>query len=90
MTDHLPDAKVMICGGHAGRTHKKQMEKLQKMKSFIADLIRKYIDIFPTVGDVVYHCSRHKQGCGRLSKTSKLPFVDFVEERICQRICNQK
>ena len=37
VTDHFPDAKVMICGGHAGRAHKKQLEKLQKMKSFAAD-----------------------------------------------------
>ena len=28
VTDHFPDAKVMICGGHAGRAHKKQLEKL--------------------------------------------------------------
>ena len=69
VTDHFPDAKVMICGGHAGRAHKKQLEKLQKMKSFTADLIKKYKDTFPTVGNVVCHCSRHKQGCGCLSKT---------------------
>ena len=43
VTDHFPDAKVMIYGGHAGRAHKKQLEKLQKMKSFTADLIKKGI-----------------------------------------------
>ena len=58
----------MICGGHAGRAHKKQLEKLQKMKSFTADLISKYKDRFPSIGDVVCHCSRHKQGCGCFSK----------------------
>ena len=52
--------------------HKKQLEKLQKMKSFTADLIKKYKDNFPSVGDVVCHCSRHKQGCGCLSK----PFIE--------------
>ena len=67
-TDNFPNAKVMMCGGHASRTHKKQLEKLQKMKSFTTDLIRKYKDIIPIVGDVVCHCSRHKQGCGCLSK----------------------
>ena len=41
VTDHFPDAKIMICGGHAGSAHKKQLEKLQKTKSF-TDLIRKY------------------------------------------------
>ena len=60
VTDHFPDAKVMICDGHAGRAHKKQLEKLQKMKSFTANLIKKYEDKFPSVGDVVCHCSRHK------------------------------
>ena len=62
--DHFPNAEIMICGGHAGRAHKKQLERLQKIKSFTVDLIRKYKDTFPSVGDVVYHCSRHKQGCG--------------------------
>ena len=68
VTDHFPNAEIMICGGHAGRAHKKQLEKLQKIKSFTVDLIRKYKDTFPSVGDVVCHCSRHKQGCGCFSK----------------------
>ena len=57
--DHLPNAKVMICGGHAGRAHKKQLEKLKKIKFFTADIIRKYKDDSPSVGSVVCHCSRH-------------------------------
>ena len=68
VTDHFPDAKIMICGGHAGRAHKKQLEKLQKIKSFTVGLISKYEKTFPSVGDVVCHCSRHKQGCGCFSK----------------------
>ena len=59
VTDHFPNAKVMICGGYVGRAHKKQLEMLQKIKSFVVD-IRKYKDKFPSVGDVVCHCSRHK------------------------------
>ena len=39
VTDHFPNAKVMICGGHASRAHKKQLEKLQKMKYFTVDVI---------------------------------------------------
>ena len=39
------------------------------MKSFSTDLIRKYEDTFPTISDVVCHCSRHKQGSGCLSTT---------------------
>ena len=68
VTDHFPNAEIMICGGHAGMAHKKQLEKLQKIKSFTVDLIRKYKNTFPSVGDVVCHCSRHKQGCGCFSK----------------------
>ena len=34
MTEHFPDAEIMICGGHAGKAHKKQLEKLAKKKSF--------------------------------------------------------
>lgn len=30
----FPDAQIMTCGGHAGRAHKKQLEKLSKCKSF--------------------------------------------------------
>ena len=31
VTDHFPNAEIMICGGHASRAHKKQLEKLQKL-----------------------------------------------------------
>ena len=30
MTEHFPDAEIMICGGHAGEAHKKQLEELAK------------------------------------------------------------
>ena len=36
MTDYFPNA---YCGGHAGRAHKKQLKKLQKMKSFTVALV---------------------------------------------------
>ena len=34
VAEYFSDAKVMICGAHAGRAHKKQLENLAKMKSF--------------------------------------------------------
>ena len=68
VTDHFPNAKIMICGGHASRAHKKQLERLQKIKSLTVDIIRKYKDTFSSVGNVVCHCLRHKQGCGCFSK----------------------
>ena len=30
----FPDAKIMICGGHAGRARKKQLEVRANQKSF--------------------------------------------------------
>ena len=54
VTEHFPKAKVMICGGHAGRAHKKQLEKL---KSFSDDFKRKHQDEFPTVNAVVAQVS---------------------------------
>ena len=65
--EHFPNAEVMICGGHAGRAHKKQLEKLSKMKHFAAHSIAKYGTQFPSIGKVVCHCSRHKPGCGCFS-----------------------
>ena len=67
VTEHFPNAKVMICGGHAGRAHKKQLEKLSKMKQFSPALVSKYSDSFPSVGVVVCHCSRHDSGSWCLS-----------------------
>ena len=67
VTEHFPDVKVMICGGHVGRAHKKQFEKVKKMKRYTDTLIKKYEEKFPFVGDVVCHCTRHKCGCGCMS-----------------------
>ena len=67
VTELLPNAKVMICGGHAGRSHKKQLEKLSKKKRFSPALVSRYSERFLFVGVVVCHCSRHRSGCGCLS-----------------------
>ena len=67
VTEHFSDAKVMICGGHAGRAHKKQLENLAKMKSFSEDFQRKHCDWFPQVRHVTCHCKKHKAGCGCLT-----------------------
>ena len=68
VADHFPTAKIMICGGHAGRAHKKQLEKLSTKKSFTEDFKKKFRERFPHVDKVVCHCKRHKPGCGCLSK----------------------
>ena len=33
VSEVFPDADIMICGGHAGRAHKKILELRHKMKS---------------------------------------------------------
>ena len=66
--DHFPTTKIMICGGHAGRVHKRQLEKLSTKKSFTADFEKKFRESFPQVDKVVCQCKRHKPGCGCLSK----------------------
>ena len=66
---HFPAAKVTICGGHAGRAHKKQLEKLAKMRSFSEDFKRKHCEKFPTVNEVSCCCpNRHFPGCGCMSE----------------------
>ena len=68
MTEHFPDTEVMICGGHAGKAHKKQLEDLAKKKFFTDKYKNKHRDKFPEVDSVVCHCEkRHTPGCGCLS-----------------------
>ncbi len=50
VTELFPDAQIMTCGGHAGRAHKKQLEKLSKCKSFSQDYQAKHRKKFPQVG----------------------------------------
>ena len=66
----FPDARVMICGGHAGRAHMKQLQKLAKNKSPTKDImIGKYSGQFPQINEGVCHCKeRHSPGCGCLSE----------------------
>ena len=68
VTDHFPNAEVMICAGHAARAHKKRLEKFAVKKSFSAKLKEVYRERFPLVDEVVCHCKRHRVGCGCLSK----------------------
>ncbi len=66
VTELFPDTQIMTCGGHAGRAHKKQLEKLSKCKSFSQDYQTKHCKKFPQVAQVTCCCAgkRHSQGCG--------------------------
>lgn len=67
----FPRAKIMICGGHAGRAHKKILEKRQRARSLSKALIDKYKDTFPNICEEEYQrckCGdRHRTGCGCLT-----------------------
>ena len=63
----FPGAKVMICGGHAGRAHLKQLKALAKKKTFTDKFKDKFCEKFPQVDAVRCECKRHKVGCGCLS-----------------------
>ena len=68
VTDHFPNAEVMICAGHATRAHKKRLESFAVKKRFSAKFKGMNRKKFPLVDEVVCHCTRHKAGCGCLSK----------------------
>ena len=91
MTEHFPDADIMICGGHAGKAHKKQLEKLAKMKSFTDKFKQIHRERFPQVDSVVCHCEkRHKSGCGCLSEavreSTKPLFIYPFKQWVCTRV----
>ncbi len=62
----FPKAKVMICGGHAGRSHLKQLQALAKKKTFTKAFQEKHKEIFPDVLTARCTCEnrKHRQGCG--------------------------
>ena len=66
-----PEASIMICAGHSGRSHLKQLQTWAKRKSFSKELIQRYKDIVPEVeGEkaVTCHCpKKHSKNCGCLS-----------------------
>ena len=68
VSELFPDAEIMICGGHAGRAHKKQLDAMYKQKTFSDAFKNRHKDRFPQVLDVKCKCTkRHSQGCGCLS-----------------------
>lgn len=75
----------MTCGGHAARSHLKQMEKLSTMKFFSESMQKKYKERYPQAGSVKCHCDRsHSTGCGCMSKafmeTARNNFSQILSE----------
>ncbi len=78
----FPDVQVMICGGHAGRAHKKQLDKFAKIKSFSKDYQKKHSERFTQVVAVTCHCpSRQSPGCGCLSEA----FIEKARNNFSER-----
>ena len=69
----FPDAQVMICGGHAGRAHKKILEKRHKLKKAPKKMWKKYEKNFPALRKLSCKClgGNHSSTCGCLNP----PFI---------------
>ena len=59
----------MICGGHVGRAHRKQLEARAGIKEFTDKMKARYQERYPTENSVHCHCSRHSVGCGCLTES---------------------
>ena len=53
---YYPDSQVMLCEGHGARAHTKHLGKLGKQKNFSCSA--RYIQTFPDVLTVKYHCPK--------------------------------
>ena len=69
VSECFPEAEIMVCGGHVGRAHRKQLEARATQKKFTDTMMSKYEKTFPGVKNVTCHCIRHKVGCGCLSES---------------------
>ena len=64
----FPDADIMICGGHAGRAHKKMLKSHQKKKRASEKMIEKYGKAFPALCELSCKCTgNHSAACGCLT-----------------------
>ena len=69
VSEVFPDAEIMICGGHAGRAHRKILELCHKIKKVPKKMLQKYRDTFPALGKLRCKCEggNHSPTCGCLN-----------------------
>jgi hypothetical protein len=68
VSEEFPDAEIMICGGHAGRAHKKILEVRQKIKKCSKQMLAKYGANYPALCQLSCKCKgNHSTTCGCLS-----------------------
>ena len=65
-----PKASIMICGGHAGKSHLKQLQLRAKQKTFPSPS-EKEIQLFPDIKTVECHCKEEAKEKKKPSKTGK-------------------
>ena len=68
----FPDAEIMICGGHAGRAHRKILELHQKIKKASQHMMHRYKDYYPELDNLTCKCmskgkGNHSPTCGSLT-----------------------
>ena len=68
----FPDAEVMICGGHAGRAHRKILELRQKIKKAPQQMLDRYKSSYPELDKLTCKCmcvgkGNHSASCGCLT-----------------------
>ena len=51
----FPNAEVMICGGDAGRAHRKILELLQKIKKAPQQMLDRYKSSYPQLGKLTHY-----------------------------------
>ena len=73
VSEVFPHAEIMICGGHAGRAHKKILELRQKMKTASKQMLDKNRASFPALCELSCKCKggNHCAACGCLNP----PFI---------------
>ena len=79
-------AKIMICGGHAGKSHLKQLQCRAQQRKF-SSVLQKYGKIYPDVRSVDCHCKKMnkkkaEKGQRREGKHKKRKQNAKVEEEI--------
>ena len=70
MKEVYPKALIVICGGHAGKSHLKQLQLRAKQKTFPSPS-EKEIQLFPDIKTIECHCKEEVKEKKKPSKTGK-------------------
>ena len=66
----FPEPEIILYRGHEGRSHLKQLRKLQTMKKFSSKVLKKHQEYLGDIKDEKCWCEkRHVKGCGCFTDT---------------------